>query len=84
MLVTCIIDQALKESLNYFVVSTKSYELKRSMKRSPKNKTARRICQVSAEIAPTPGSSRNKNESKVFSSNVLSFSQIEAAEMDKK
>ena len=37
-----------------------------------------------SEIAPTPGSSRNKNESKAFSSNVLSFSQIEAAEMDKK
>ena len=35
-----------------------------------------------SEIAPTPGSSRN--ERKAFSSNVLSFSQIEAAEMDKK
>ena len=83
MLVTCIIDQALKESLNYFVVATKSYQLKQSMKRSPKNKPVV-VSAGYSEIVPTPGSSRKKNESKAFSSNVLSFSQIEAAEMDKK
>ena len=32
MLVTCIIDQALKESLNYFVVVTKAYQLKKKCK----------------------------------------------------
>ena len=32
MLVTYIIDQALKESLNYFVVVTKAYQLKKKYK----------------------------------------------------
>ena len=32
MLVTCIIDQALKESLNYFVVATKACQLKKKCK----------------------------------------------------
>ena len=36
ILVTCIIDQALKESLNYFVVATKAYQLKKNAKEKGK------------------------------------------------